>query len=153
MCLHPREGGRAVGVRGGLPQGRGWLDSGSATQESSPRGGRPIAQARPGRRSGLARRPWHAAGPVRKSRSRSVCFPAGATSLSTALLNSRPGSRARRAGGRAGHPLPQAQCPGTPAPASAPLAVTGSLGQGCRAVLVRPAGRQAVVAISGGRAG
>ena len=58
----------------------------------------------------------------------------------------------RRAGKRAGHPLPQAQCPGTPAPASALLAVTGSPGRGCRTV-IRPAGPQAVVAISGGRAG
>ena len=116
MCLHPGEGGKAVRVRGGLPQGHVWLDSGSATQESSPTGGRPVAQARPGRRSELARRPWHAAGPVRKSRSRSVCFPAGATSLSTALLNSRPGSRARRAGGQASRapsatgPVPRNAC-------------------------------------------
>lgn len=103
---------------------------------------RAVSQARPGGHSELAHRPWHAAVPVRKSRSRSVCFPAGATSLSTALLNSRLVSRARLAGGWAGGPgtlyyRPIArECPLLPRP----VLSQGSLGLGCRTSPIRPAG-------------
>lgn len=85
----PRPGTRVAGQRLSCP--------GRLTQRR-----KGLLRKRAGR-SELARRPLACAGPVRKSRSRSVCFPAGATSFSTALLNSRPGSGARLAvGGQAG---------------------------------------------------
>lgn len=120
----PRPGTRVAGQRLSCP--------GKLTQRR-----KGLLRKRAGR-SELARRPLACAGPVRKSRSRSVCFPAGATSFSTALLNSRPGSGARLAvGGQAGilcHRPGACERPLLPR-----LVLSQAPRRDCRLMLIRPA--------------
>lgn len=104
-----------------------------------PKEERTVSQARLGALSWPVG-PWHAAGPIRKSRSRSVCFPAGATSLFPRLCSIHSsGSRARLAGGRAGSLCHGPGARQAPALASASV-VAGAPEPACRIAPTRPGG-------------
>lgn len=124
MCLHPGEGRKVVGVRGGLPQGHVARQRLTATQEAHPTGGRPLAQAMPGRRSqaglgpgtrlGLLGNPGAALSAFQRA---PLLFP-----LLCSIHGPAPGPGGQAGGqaSRAPSAPAWAQCPGTPAPALSP---------------------------------
>lgn len=141
-----------AGVRGGLTQGLGRLDSGSATGKADPEEEGTVSQARPGTRSWPIS-PWHAARPVRKSRRHSVCFPAGATSLFPLPCSVHgAGSRAGRVGGP-GTLCHRPGARGAPTPASASLVMPRHEGPRARAAEPHREGQPATGGHSGGKAG